>query len=392
MSDDNKNIDEIKCPYCAEKIKSKARKCKHCGEMIEPQAKEGAADIKTNKWYIILVVLISIIIPLLLNIENSSEKEPAVGVDTTEVAEKSNIAPTCGSNLAKDELKGVVENGPYKNSINVQLLDIEKTFEIYNDEKNNIRECIANVVLNTGTTSVFYKFFPTSDGTSFLISYQELEKDFFMINPDSSPKQEDINEVEGEWESIESLNDSYQNNKKTLTIHNNYATYMSAGKMICRVIRYKPTFELGYCHFNNEDLDLTCNTYKGCPSLDILKLELTDKGLVLYSSYGEILSTFLRPADIQYIKQERIRLKEEEKKQVQQEAEELRKYKEKLKNEAQTKGVPVKDTAPNKQQKTGVEDCQPYTTPDGKQSGTACKLSNGTWKIKTIDSVKAKGQ
>jgi TPR repeat protein len=32
--------------------------------------------------------------------------------------------------------------------------------------------------------------------------------------------------------------------------------------------------------------------------------------------------------------------------------------------------------------------CRPYKTPDGKQSGTACKLPDGTWEIKTIDGEK----
>jgi len=32
--------DEIECPYCAERIKAKAKKCKHCGEIIDWQIRE----------------------------------------------------------------------------------------------------------------------------------------------------------------------------------------------------------------------------------------------------------------------------------------------------------------------------------------------------------------
>ena len=40
MKDNKKNSDEIDCPYCAEKIKAKAKKCKHCREMIDSQIQE----------------------------------------------------------------------------------------------------------------------------------------------------------------------------------------------------------------------------------------------------------------------------------------------------------------------------------------------------------------
>ncbi|MFH0987243.1 MAG: J domain-containing protein, partial [Candidatus Micrarchaeota archaeon] len=47
------------------------------------------------------------------------------------------------------------------------------------------------------------------------------------------------------------------------------------------------------------------------------------------------------------------------------------------------------DVAENKIQEVIVkkQNCQPYTTADGTQSGTACKQKDGTWKIKTIDSI-----
>lgn len=40
MTEDNQNIDEVKCPYCAENIKAKAKKCKHCGEILDSQLRE----------------------------------------------------------------------------------------------------------------------------------------------------------------------------------------------------------------------------------------------------------------------------------------------------------------------------------------------------------------
>jgi|GEM_PF-6001560 len=400
MTDDNKNIDEVKCPYCAEIIKAKAKKCKHCGETIEAQIKEDETDIKLNKKYIIFVVLISIIVTLLLSlaIENSS------GVSPTEVEETSNIAPMCDSDWAKEFVKNTVEDGPYKNSVSVQLLDFGKTFEIYNDEKNNIRECIANVVLNTGTTSIFYKFFPTSDGTSFLISYQELQADFFSINPEQSPKQEDMKEVEGEWEAEELflqelVNGNYQKTslgKNTITIHSNYAVYKNSLRnelvITCKIIRYKPMLETSYCHYSNQDFNLTCNSYAGCPALATDTFKLTDQGLemnTVVSSSGRTENIiFKRPDYIQKIKQE------EERQRL--ELERLQNYNKPLTNDSQIETPPVQektlDKQPEQEVKKDSQDCQPYTTPDGTQSGTACKLPNGTWKIKTIDSIKANGQ
>lgn len=33
-------IEEVDCPYCAEKINGKAKKCKHCGEMLDATMRE----------------------------------------------------------------------------------------------------------------------------------------------------------------------------------------------------------------------------------------------------------------------------------------------------------------------------------------------------------------
>lgn len=43
MSDDNpdkQSLDEIDCPYCAEKIKASAKKCRHCSEVLDSQMRE----------------------------------------------------------------------------------------------------------------------------------------------------------------------------------------------------------------------------------------------------------------------------------------------------------------------------------------------------------------
>ncbi len=41
-------ITETDCPYCAEKINSKAKKCKHCGEILDSTMRE-LEFLKSNK-------------------------------------------------------------------------------------------------------------------------------------------------------------------------------------------------------------------------------------------------------------------------------------------------------------------------------------------------------
>ena len=38
--DEAEIINEIDCPYCAEKINAKAKKCKHCGEFLDSTLRE----------------------------------------------------------------------------------------------------------------------------------------------------------------------------------------------------------------------------------------------------------------------------------------------------------------------------------------------------------------
>ncbi len=40
MADAMQVLDEMECPYCAEKIKAKAKKCKHCNEIIDAQMRD----------------------------------------------------------------------------------------------------------------------------------------------------------------------------------------------------------------------------------------------------------------------------------------------------------------------------------------------------------------
>jgi TM2 domain-containing membrane protein YozV len=36
MEEAAQTVNEVECPYCAEKIQAKAKKCKHCGEAVGP--------------------------------------------------------------------------------------------------------------------------------------------------------------------------------------------------------------------------------------------------------------------------------------------------------------------------------------------------------------------
>ena len=45
---DIQEIVEVECPYCAEKVNSRAKKCKHCGEILDSTMRE-LEFLKSNK-------------------------------------------------------------------------------------------------------------------------------------------------------------------------------------------------------------------------------------------------------------------------------------------------------------------------------------------------------
>ncbi|MCL1833218.1 MAG: zinc ribbon domain-containing protein, partial [Leptospirales bacterium] len=69
MSD---NLQEKKCPYCAETINVDAKKCKHCGEILDDELKTSRQpqpqtiilpEQKVRKWSPGVAALLSLIIP-----------------------------------------------------------------------------------------------------------------------------------------------------------------------------------------------------------------------------------------------------------------------------------------------------------------------------------------
>ena len=83
--------------------------------------------------------------------------------------------PACDSKQATSMLKNSIENGAYKNIAKVQLLDWDKLAEIVYDEKNGKRECIGDVVLNTGKETIHYTLSQAkSDPSKILIQVEGL--------------------------------------------------------------------------------------------------------------------------------------------------------------------------------------------------------------------------
>ena len=83
--------------------------------------------------------------------------------------------PTCDSKEATDDLKETLANNADSNTEKVQLLDWSNLAEVSFDEKAGLRECVGDIVLNTGNETVSYTFRRAkSDPSQILVQVQEL--------------------------------------------------------------------------------------------------------------------------------------------------------------------------------------------------------------------------
>jgi len=123
-------------------------------------------------------------------------KDNIVSTDAT-----SNI-PTCDSKQATSMLKNSIENGAFKKIAQIQLLDWDKLAEIVYDEKNGKRECIGDIVLNTGKETIHYTLSQAkSDPSKILIQVEELDdnaaaqaRKMAALNA-STPEQKQANKI-----------------------------------------------------------------------------------------------------------------------------------------------------------------------------------------------------
>jgi hypothetical protein len=97
--------------------------------------------------------------------------------DTSVAASSGTPAPpACNSDEAKADMKAAIENGAFSNLVKVQLLDFDNLAEVSFVETEGFRECMADVVLNTGRETVSYTFSRAkSDPSNFLIEVEALD-------------------------------------------------------------------------------------------------------------------------------------------------------------------------------------------------------------------------
>ncbi len=135
----------------------------------------------SKKLKYIAAALLVVIIGGAVSIRSISKGHEATAVSTDEsIIKKANAAesniPTCDSKQATSMMKDSIENSAFKNIAKVQLLDWDKLAEVYYDEQSGVRQCIGDVVLNTGNEAIRYTFTRAkSDPSKMLIQVEEID-------------------------------------------------------------------------------------------------------------------------------------------------------------------------------------------------------------------------
>lgn len=176
--------------------------------------------------------------------------------------------------LCSDDMKSQIEETMQQQLPQFKILEFYPNYEIFYDEKNKSRECVAGIASSTGEISVWYKIRENKSAKGdYIFQVKQVNFDANLLAP--VPLNDDqIKMLQGRWARKDMI----------LNIGVDYTKIDSIGDQkqstVCRNIKYDTALVLGYCHINGvyKELDAMCND-RSCPAIDTVKLKKRSDGL-----------------------------------------------------------------------------------------------------------------